>query len=253
MPEIASGSIVDPKARLADDVVVGPYCLIGPGVSIGPGCIIENNVTIVGHTTLGGQNHIFPMAVIGTTSKGDDMGGVCVIGNANSIREHVTIYAGNPDNPTTIGRDNLIMIASQIGQEVQIGDHGIFANCTCIGPGAIIEDYVRTSAFSFVDQNITLGAYSFTAGYTHVDADAPPFAMLQGSPYRIRGANSHNLKACGFDEEDIRSIKRAFRDLYNGTSEIKVDILEEMKKDKTLNVYVRSLVKSLTGTIARKG
>jgi len=245
MPEIAPSSIIDPKARIADDVVIGPFCFIGPNVSVGPGCIIENNVTIVGNTTLGGQNHIFPMSVIGTTGEGDEEQGVCVIGNANSIREHVTIYAGNPDRPTTIGRDNLIMIACQIGEEAQVGDHGIFANCTYLGPRSVIEDYVRISAFSFVDQSITVGAYSFTAGYTHVDTDAPPFAMLQGSPYRIRGANSHNLKACGFGEEDIRSIKRAFRDLYNGTSELKMDVLGKMKSDKSLNPYVHSLVKAL--------
>jgi UDP-N-acetylglucosamine acyltransferase len=34
---IHSQAIVDPGARLAADVVVGPWTLIGPDVEIGPG------------------------------------------------------------------------------------------------------------------------------------------------------------------------------------------------------------------------
>lgn len=246
MPQISEKAVIDPAADIADDVTVGPFCYIGPGVKIGPGCRVDNNVTIVGKTTVGEQNRFFPAAVVGTSfAAGDE--GVCVIGNANSIREHVTIYAGTPENPTTVGRDNLVMIACQVGAGASIGDHGIFANSTHIGPNSEIEDYVRTSAFSFIDAGITLGAYSFTAGYTHVNVDAPPFAMLQGSPYRIRGANSHNLKACGFGEGDIREIKLAFRDLFNGKSDLNPEVLEQMQKAQNLNHYVASLVKSLSG------
>lgn len=244
MPLISDKAIIEAGASIAEDAKIGPFCYIGPNVKIGPGCRIDNNVTIVGNTTIGEQNRLFPMSVVGTSIDSDE-NGMCIIGNANTIREHVTVYAGTKDNPTTIGRNNLIMIASQVGASANVGDHGIFANSTNIGSATIVEDYVRTSAFSYIDDGITLGAYSFTAGYTHVNRTAPPFAMLQGAPYRVRGANSHNLKACGFGQADIKAIKLAIRDLFNSSHELNTEVLERMKNTPNLNSYVKSMISSL--------
>lgn len=249
MADISPYSIVEKGAKLARDVVVGPFCYIGSGVKIGRGCVIENNVTIVGQTTLGDENHIYPMAVIGETLDGDEKKSKCIIGSANNFREHSTIYAGTGKEPTRIGKNNLIMIACQVGPGTQMGDHGIFANCTHIAGQAVIEDYVRTSAFSYVARGIRVGAYTFTAGYVQVNCDAPPFAMIQGSPYRVRGVNTHNLKQCGFGEGDIRSLKRAFRDLYNGAGDLKKDVLQDLSGDSKANQYVKTLVGYLKSRI----
>ncbi len=253
MATISPYSIVEKGAKLARDVVVGPFCYIGSNVKIGKSCIIENNVTLVGKTTLGDHNHIYPMAVIGASLDGNENEGTCIIGSANNMREHATIYAGTENEPTKIGQNNLIMIACQIGPGTQVGDHGIFANCTHINDRAIIEDYVRTSAFSFVGKGVRVGAYTFTAGYVQIDHDAPPFAMIQGSPYRVRGVNSHNLKQCGFGEEDIRSLKRAFRELYNGSGNLKADVLRSMARDRKANQYVKTLAKYLQSASKIKG
>jgi len=248
MADISPYSIVEKGAKIARNVRIGPFCYIGPNVSIGAGTVIESNVTIVGATEIGEQNRVFPMAVIGTTHEGDDVKGRCVIGNANSIREHVAVYAGAGRKPTKIGQNNLVMIASQVGSGATLGDHGIFANCTHIAPGAIIEDYVRTSAFTFVGRDVTVGAYTFVAGFVQVDHDAPPYAMLQGSPYRVRGVNSHNLKACGFGEADIRELKRVFRDLFNGEGNLDEEVLARLRKDRKANSYVKTLLKYFTNT-----
>ncbi len=37
MPKISPLAVVDPKATIADDVEVGPFCVIGPDVTIGAG------------------------------------------------------------------------------------------------------------------------------------------------------------------------------------------------------------------------
>ncbi len=243
MADISPYSIVEKGAKIARNVRIGPFCFIGQNVTIGAGTVIESNVTIVGNTELGEQNRVFPMAVIGTTPDGDDVKGRCVIGNANSIREHVAIYAGAGKKPTKIGQNNLVMIASQVGAGATLGDHGIFANCSHIAPGAVIEDYVRTSAFTFVSEDVTVGAYTFVAGFVQVDHNAPPYAMLQGSPYRVRGVNSHNLKACGFGEPDIRELKRVFRDLFNGDGFLDEDYLAKLRKDRKANPYVKTLLK----------
>ena len=217
MAEISKYATVERGAKLASDVKVGPFSYIGSQVRIGPGCVIHNNVTITGKTTIGERNMFFPLSVVGT-AQGKSGEGELIVGEGNVIREHVTVCGGHPQ-PTRIGTDNLIMIGCQIGGGCNIGNHGIFVNGTHIGQGATIEDYVRTSAFILIEPNVTIGAYTFTLGYAEIDRDAPPFAMVQGSPFRVRGINTENLKRCGFGEDEIRALKSAMRELYNGSGD----------------------------------
>jgi UDP-N-acetylglucosamine acyltransferase len=249
MPRISPHATVAETAVLAGDVRVGPFCHIGPEVELGPGCEIGSNVTLVGRTTLGARTRVYPMAVIGEAPPGAAGAGECVLGEANAIREHVTIFAGT-DAPTRIGNHNLIMIASQVGAGAALGDHGIFDNCSRIGAGAVVEDYVRMSGFASVADGVRVGAYSFVAGYAHVQRDAPPYAMLQGSPVRVRGINTRNLKACGFDEKDIRELKGAFRELFNGRDgKVNRKALRKLEAAGKRNPHVRKLV-AAAGAIA---
>ncbi|MHC5542575.1 hypothetical protein ACYOEI_30490 [Singulisphaera rosea] len=62
---IADTACVDPRAELADDVEIGPYCVVGPDVKIGQGTRLVGHVCLLGVTTLGENNVISPFAVIG--------------------------------------------------------------------------------------------------------------------------------------------------------------------------------------------
>ena len=258
MPEVSPFAVVEEGAVLADDVRVGPFSYVGPEVRLGPGCVIENNVTLTGKTQLGANNHISPMAVVGARPVDDEnrqclLGGECVLGEANAVREHTVIYGGR-ERPTRIGSDNLIMIGCQIGQGAVIGNHEAFANWTSVLAGAVIEDYVRTSAFPVVQENVRVGAYTFIGGYTRVDRDAPPFAMIQGQPFRVRGVNTHNLRRCGFGQDDIRALKTAFRDLYNGAGHgVNRDVLDELLGDTESPPPVRRLAQAIHQGLQPRG
>ena len=231
--------------KLADDVVIGAFTHIGPGVTIGPGCVIEDNVIITGRAALGKDNHVFPMAVIGSPEV-DGADNRCEIGQANRIREHVRIAPG-VSGVTQIANDCLIMIGTRIGESASIGSHVVLANFTTVGAGAILEDYVRGSAFPIVDDGVTVGAYSFMKGYSHIDGDAPPFAMLEGDPFRVRGINTHNLQQCGFGKDEIRDLKHAYREIYNGNGrEPNPQVLEGMLADRQLSHLVRQAAEAIT-------
>ncbi len=242
MPEISKYAIVERGAKLSDDVRVGPFTYIGPHVRIGPGCVIDSNISITGKTTLGERNHVHPLAVLGAGLDGTD--GELVLGEANVVREHVTLYAGTA-RPTRIGTDNLIMIGCQIDAGATIGDHGIFVNCTHIGAGAVIEDYVRTSSFVIVSPGVTVGAYTFTLGYGEMDRDCPPFAMVQGSPYRVRGVNAENLRRCGFGENDIRDLKSAFREIFTGPDDSPDPVVLRRMLSDQAGPHLRRLAESI--------
>jgi UDP-N-acetylglucosamine acyltransferase len=244
MPKISPQAIVEKGAQLADDVTVGPFSYVGAQASLGAGCTIENNVTIVGRTVLGRNNHVFPMCVIGEGA-GAAAGAACVLGDANAIREHVTICGGR-EEPTRVGGDNLIMVDCHLGAGAVVGDHCIFANCTHVGERGRVEDYVRTSAFTTVEPGAKVGAYTFIAGFAGIDRDAPPFAIVQGFPFRVRGVNTQNLKRCGFGEEDIAALKEAFHDLFNGEDERPdEEALRRIARDPCANPHVRKLLETL--------
>jgi UDP-N-acetylglucosamine acyltransferase len=252
MANISPLAIVESGAKLASDVTVGPFAYIGSKVSIAAGCVIDNNATITGSTRIGVRTHVFPLAVVGAPAKSGHDAGPCIIGEACEIREHVVITAGLK-TPTKIGNDNLIMIGGFVGAGALVGDHGIFANGTLVGPDAKVEDYVRTSAFAVVEPGMTVGAYTFIAGYAAIDCDAPPYAIVQGVPLRVRGVNTENLKRCGFGEGDIRAIKDAFRILFDGSGvEVSSESLEKCLAP-SANPYVRHLAQTLKAARGKKG
>ncbi len=217
-------SLISPKAEvanpaaLASDVRVGAFTLIGPDVTVGAGTVIHNNVTLTGVTRVGADCEIFPGAVVGCAAAHTAGGGRCVIGDENTIREHVIIEAGeSPDSPgTQLAHRNLLMVGCQIGHDASLADEGIFANFTRIDPFARIEEFVRTSGFTFVADHAAVGAYTFTTGYARIESDAPPFAIMQGLPILPRTVNSENLRRCGFDADVIAHTKAAFRILFAG-------------------------------------
>ena len=253
MAEISKYAIIEPGAKIGEHVRIGPFSYIGPNVVIGNGCIVDNNVTITGNTVLGERNRVLPLAVIGTTAQSPDEVGYVQMGDANIVHEHAIVYGGAKDKPTRIGSDNLVMIGCRVGSGALIGDHGVFVNSTHIGDGAIIEDYVRTSGFIVIESGITVGAYAFTLGYAELDRDVPPFAMVQGSPCRIRGVNAVKLQRCGFGEDDIRAIKSAFRELYNGGGEEPDGkVLQQLLKDNDINPHVRRLAEAVKAGEARR-
>ena len=58
-------AIIDPKAKISNNVKIGPYSVIGPNVEIGEGTIVQSHVNITGDTKIGLNNKIYPFASIG--------------------------------------------------------------------------------------------------------------------------------------------------------------------------------------------
>src|SRR5262249_56090370 len=63
---IADTACIDARARIADDVEIGPYCVIGRDVTIGRGTRLIAHVFLEGITSIGEDNTIYPFVSIGT-------------------------------------------------------------------------------------------------------------------------------------------------------------------------------------------
>lgn len=243
MPTISPHAIVKCPENLAADVVVEAFAYVGAQVRLGPGSHVGNNVTIDGDVRIGANNRIYPYAVIGQVADPDVVGAGVTLGDRNCIREHSVIQAGTRNGGTRIGSDNLLMTGCYVGPDVVIEDLVVLGNYSQLSERTHVERHVWAAAFTGADAGVTIGRYSFTSGYAGIDRDAPPYAVLQGFPFRVRGANVVKLKRCAFDETTIGSLKAALRTLYNGESgEPSAEALKNLAVRDDLNEHVRYLV-----------
>ncbi|NQU74977.1 MAG: hypothetical protein HQ546_01525 [Planctomycetes bacterium] len=248
MPRISPHAVVTCPENLADDVVVGAFSYIGPKVYIGPGTRVDNNVVLIGRVSIGKENHIYPFAVIG--SEDESQTGQIVIGDRNMIREHTVVLPGqaNGSAETYIGNDNLLMTGCLISSDAKISDNIVLGNYSHVGDRAFIQSHVWASAFTGISPDVTVGRYSFTSGYAGVDRNAPPYAMLLGFPFQVRGVNTENLKRCGFKEKTIADLKEAFRAIFDGADRSVADeALVEWGRRSDLDEHLRYLVDFLAG------
>lgn len=212
-------AIVDPSARLADDVEVGPWTLIGPDVEIGAGTVIASHVVIKGPTRIGRDNRILQFSTVGEDTpdlKYDGEPTRLVIGDRNVIREGVTIHRGTVQdrNETTIGDDNLLMAYVHVGHDSVIGNHCILVNNASLAGHVVLGDWAILSGYTLVHQFCHIGAHAFAGAGTFISKDVPAYVMVAGSPAEAKNINVEGLKRRGFSSEAINALRRAYKVIY---------------------------------------
>ena len=165
MSLIHATAIVDPKAQLAENVELGPYCVIGPNVKIGAGSKIGSHTVIEGHTTIGKDNHIASFAAVGGPPQDMKYRGEptqLLIGDRNTIREFTTIHTGTAQDVgiTRIGNDNWIMAYVHIAHDCQVGDHTIFSSNAQIAGHVHVKDWAIMGGMSGVHQFVRIGQHA---------------------------------------------------------------------------------------------
>jgi UDP-N-acetylglucosamine acyltransferase len=254
---IDARAIVAPTARLHDGVHVGPFAVIGDDVEIAAGTRIESHVVIKGPTRIGRDNHIFQFASIGDDPQDKKYKGErteLLIGDRNTIRECTTINRGTAQDQgvTRIGNDNWIMAYSHIAHDCVVGNSTIFANNASIAGHVQVGDYAILGGFTAVHQFCRIGESSLTSMFTYVNKDIPAFVTISGRPAEPRGINAEGLKRRGFDDDQVRAIREAYRIVYRQglTLEEAVEALKgESARDERVARFVASLTSGTRGLV----
>ncbi|MCE3026827.1 MULTISPECIES: acyl-ACP--UDP-N-acetylglucosamine O-acyltransferase [unclassified Salinicola] len=212
-------AIVDPAARLAADVEVGPYSVIGPDVEIDAGCVIGPHVVIKGPTRLGQRNRIFQFASVGEECQDKKYAGEPTrleVGDDNVIRESVTIHRGTVQDRgvTTIGSRNLFMAYSHVGHDCLIGDDCILANQATLAGHVTLGNFSILGGLSAIHQFCHMGEHAMVGGCSAITKDIPAFIMVSGNPAAPHGLNSIGLKRRGFSAEAIKALGEGYRLVY---------------------------------------
>ena len=212
-------AVIDPGAKLADDVRVGAFSIVGAGVEIGAGTEVGSHVTIQGPTTIGRDNRIFQFNSIGAAPQDKKYAGEptrLVIGDRNTIREFCTFNRGTSQDrgETTIGNDNWVMAYVHVAHDCILGNGTILANVTTLAGHVHVGDFAILGGFTKVHQFCRIGAHAFSGMDSGLNQDLPPYVTCSGMPARPIGINSEGLRRRGFTVAQIRNVKRAYKLVY---------------------------------------
>lgn len=245
MPKISPHAVVDPHAQVADSVEIGPFCVVGPDVVIGDGCRLVSSVTLMGRTTLGTNNLIYPNVVLGGAPQDKKYKGAptsLVVGNDNVFREAVTIHRGSEKGGgiTRVGNGNYLMVNCHMGHDVQFGSNCILANNVMVAGHVIVGDYANMAGGVGIHHFVTVGEYAFIGGYSRIHHDVPPFCKIDGADL-VRGINTVGLRRAGLGDPDVEALEVACRELFYSDKPFATAMVD-LSANPKLNGYVKRLL-----------
>jgi UDP-N-acetylglucosamine acyltransferase len=216
-------AIIDPKAKISSTVRIGPYTVIGPNVEIDDYVVIHAQVNINGHTKIGKKNIIYPMSSIGSDPQDLKYNGektTLLIGENNTIREHVTINTGTIQGGgiTKVGNNNLIMIGAHIAHDCSVGNNIVMANNSAIAGHAIIDDFVIIGAKCGIQQFTRIGKMAMIGGMTGVSRDVIPYGLSTGNRNFLNGINVVGLRRSNVQNKEIIGLTEAYKEIFKTVS-----------------------------------
>ena len=202
-------AIVDIKAKISDNVEIGPYCIIGPEVEIGSNSVLHSHVNIVGNTKIGENNQIYPFSSIGTPPqdlkyKGEKNS--LIIGNNNKLREYVNINPGTEQGGgiTRIGDNNLFMVYCHVAHDCLISNNIVLANNVQVGGHVSIQNNAIVGGSCAIHQFSRIGESAMIGGMTGVLSDVIPFGLSMGNRNNLMGLNLIGLRRLKISNENIK-------------------------------------------------
>jgi UDP-N-acetylglucosamine acyltransferase len=251
MKNIHPTALVNPAAKLGDNIIVGPFALIESDVEIGNDCIIGPHSVIYNGARLGDRVKIFQGASVANLPQDLKFGGektLFIIGDDTVVREFATLHRGTLETgKSQIGKNCLLMAYSHIPHDCTVGDNCIIANSVQIGGHSHIEDWVIIGGLAGLHQFSRVGEHSMIAGAAKITQDVPPYILAAHNPAEFNGLNVIGLRRRGFKAEDIQILKETYKYLYDNSLNVS-QAVEVIKSKFGNNIYVQKVLNFLSGT-----
>ncbi|MBI5707317.1 MAG: acyl-ACP--UDP-N-acetylglucosamine O-acyltransferase [Armatimonadetes bacterium] len=218
MSKIHPLSFVDPKAELAADVSVGPFCHVEAGVVVGEECTLDSHVTIKGNTTIGARNWFGQGAVIGGDPQDRKFRGEPTylrIGNDNVFREYVTIHrATGEGNETVVENDCYLMAYVHLGHNDHVHNHVTMANSVQCSGHVTVEENATVGGMVGIHQFVRVGKVAMVGGFGKITRDVPPYTLLDSEREQVVDINAVGLRRYGVSQEARLALHKSCRLLF---------------------------------------
>ena len=257
---IHPSAIVEDGADIHSSVEIGPFCYISSKAKISADCHLIANVTILGDTTLGEDNVIYPGACLGGPAQERNHkiieGARLIVGSHNVIRENVTMHSGTPKGQTSVDGEEpqklvtyvgsycLFMANSHVAHDCVVENFVTMANNAAIGGHVRVGNSVVIGGNAAVHQFVRIGDGAMIGGVTGVGQDVIPYGMVAyGTPGKLKGLNLVGLKRTHHDEATIKEATRAYMYLFTSKEETFETRLQTAKTKFDNNGVVRLQIK----------
>jgi UDP-N-acetylglucosamine acyltransferase len=260
MSNIHPLSIVEPGAKIGQNVTVEPFAIVKSTVTLEDNVVIKSHAYIDGHTTIGEGTVIWPSASIGTKTQDLKYRGektFVVVGKRCDIREFVTINSSCQENSVVrVGDDCLVMAYCHIAHNCEIGNRVVMANGAMLAGHVTVEDHAIIGGMTPVHQFSRIGCYAMVGGFSGVSRDVPPYTLGGGFPYKFGGINIIGLKRHKFPLEVRTALSRAFKLTYRSglnLEEAIVQIEQELGEYPEIRHWIHFCRTSKRGLIGLEG
>jgi UDP-N-acetylglucosamine acyltransferase len=244
-------ALVDSRARIGARVTIGAFSIVGPDVMLADDTQLGHHVILEGRVEIGSRAQIGHGAVLGGVPqdlkfKAGTPSGVRV-GADTVVREYVTVHrATRADAFTEIGRQCLIMALSHVAHDCRLGNNVIVINYAGITGHCDIGDRVTIGGLVGIVPFTRIGEHAYVGGMAKVNADVPPYMLVEGQPATARGVNVVGLRRAGIGAAERRALRDAYRILYrSGLAPRRA--LERLREEMPLVGSVKTLVEFIEG------
>lgn len=219
MVNIHPTAIVHERAKLGQDVQIGPYVTIEADVVVGDRSEIQSHAILHSGTSIAEDAKVFPYAVIGGPPQHLRYQGEPTevhIGRGVTLREMITVHRGTTfgGGKTVIEDDCYIMAYTHVAHDCRVGKGVILANAIQLAGHVTIGDYVFIGGQSAIAQFCRVGSYCYLGGGTIIRKDLPPFLIGKGYEFKIQGINAVGLSRRGFSTQTITRLRKLYRIFY---------------------------------------
>lgn len=187
-----ASSLVEPGAKLAESVALGPGAVVLTGARIGAGSRIGPNAVIYGNVSIGERVSVGAGAVVGRPGFGwvtgpdgrvrrmPQLGGV-VIEDDVEIGALSTVDSGTL-GPTRIAAGAKLDAQVHVGHNVEIGPGCLIAAQSGFAGSVVLEAGVQVGGQVGVKDHVRVGAGARLAAKSGVIGDVPAGATVAGFP-----------------------------------------------------------------------
>jgi UDP-N-acetylglucosamine acyltransferase len=216
---VHASALVDPRARVGAGVRIGAYTIVGPEAVIGDEVELGHHVVLEGCVELAERVRIGHGSILGGMPQDlkfkDGTPSGVRIGARTVLREYVTVHrATTPGGWTEIGRDGLIMALAHVAHDCRLGDGVVVINYAGITGHCAIGDRATIGGLTGMVPFTRVGASAYVGGMAKLNADVPPYMIVDGQPATVRGVNVIGLRRAGMMPAERRALQHAYRLLY---------------------------------------
>ncbi len=246
MAQIHATAVVDPKANLASDVVVGPFCFVESGVQLGEGTKLDSHVTIKGGTTLGARNFVGQGAILGGDPQDRKYKGEPTylhIGDDNVFREYVTLHrATGEGKSTTVGSRCYLMAFCHLGHNCTVMDDVTMANEVGVSGHVTIESMVTIGGKTGIHQFVRVGKIAMVGGMSRIVRDVPPYMLVEGMEQVVHDINAVGLRRIGVTSDSRLALHKACKLMFKSQLGL-THAIETVRREVRMTPEVEELIK----------